>query len=103
MENPFSIIVSKDIIELKEMSQVNQGISNRMLHPRYRTSHCYSELSGDYWDKLSHSTITHIFAGIHAQARASGKGIRQQKLYSFFRIVYCQFVQACIRSAYIYM
>ena len=44
--------------------------------PRYRTSHCYSELSGDYWDKLSHPTITDIFAGIHAQARASGKGIR---------------------------
>ena len=41
---------------------------------RYRTSHCYSELSGDYWDKLSHPTITHIFAGIHAQAQASGKG-----------------------------
>ena len=44
--------------------------------PRYRTSHCYSELGGDYWDKLSHPTITVIFAGIHAQARASGKGIR---------------------------
>ena len=44
--------------------------------PRYRTSHCYSELSGDYWDKLSHPTITDIFAGIHAQAQASGKGIR---------------------------
>ena len=42
--------------------------------PRYRTSHCYSELSGDYWDKLSHPTITDIFAGIHAQAQASGKG-----------------------------
>ena len=44
--------------------------------PRYRTSHCYSELSGDYWDKLSHPTITDIFAGIYAQAQASGKGIR---------------------------
>ena len=44
--------------------------------PRYRTSHCYSELSGDYWDKLSHPTITDIFAGIHAQAQASEKGIR---------------------------
>ena len=44
--------------------------------PHYRTSHCYSELSGDYWDKLSHPTITDIFAGIHAQARALGKGIR---------------------------
>ena len=44
--------------------------------PYYRTSHCYSELSGDYWDKLSHPTITDIFAGIHAQAQASGKGIR---------------------------
>ena len=44
--------------------------------PHYRTSHCYSELSGDYWDKLSHSTITHIFAGIHAQAQATGKVIR---------------------------
>ena len=44
--------------------------------PRYRTSHCYSELSGDYWDKLSHPTITDIFAGIHAQAQTSGKGIR---------------------------
>ena len=41
--------------------------------PRYRTSHCYSELSGDYWDKLSHSTITDIFAGIHAQGQASGR------------------------------
>ena len=44
--------------------------------PHYRTSHCYSELSGDYWDKLSHSTITDIFAGIYAQAQTSGKGIR---------------------------
>ena len=44
--------------------------------PRYRTSHCYSELRGDYWDKLSHPTITDIFAGIHAQAQTSGKGIR---------------------------
>ena len=44
--------------------------------PYYRTSHCYSELSCDYWDKLSHPTITDIFAGIHAQAQASGKGIR---------------------------
>ena len=44
--------------------------------PRYRTSHCYSELSGDYWDKLSHPTITDIFAGIHAQTQAAGKGIR---------------------------
>ena len=44
--------------------------------PRYRTSYCYSELSGDYWDKLSHPTITDIFAGIHAQTRVSGKGIR---------------------------
>ena len=44
--------------------------------PRYRTSHCYSELSGDYWDKLSHPTITDIFAGIHAQMQAAGKGIR---------------------------
>ena len=43
---------------------------------RYRTSHCYSELSGDYWDKLSHPTITDIFAGTHAQAQTSGKGIR---------------------------
>ena len=41
--------------------------------PRYRTSHCYSELSGDYWDKLSYPTITDIFAGIHAQVQASGK------------------------------
>ena len=31
---------------------------------------------GDYWDKLSHPTITNIFAGIHAQAQASEKGIR---------------------------
>ena len=38
------------------------------------TSHCYSELSGDYWDKLSHPTITDIFAGIHAQTQATGKG-----------------------------
>ena len=44
--------------------------------PRYRTSHCYSELSGDYWDKLSHPTITDIFAGIHAQTQTTGKGIR---------------------------
>ena len=44
--------------------------------PYYRTSHCYSELSGDYWDKLSHPTITDIFAGVHAQVQASGKGIR---------------------------
>ena len=44
--------------------------------PHYRTSHCYSELSGDYWDKLSHPTITDIFAGIHAQVQAAGKGIR---------------------------
>ena len=43
-------------------------------HPRYSTSHCYSELSGDYWDKLSHPTITDIFAGIHAQTQAAGKG-----------------------------
>ena len=42
--------------------------------PHYRTSHCYSELSGDYWDKLSHSTITQIFAGIQSQVQASGKG-----------------------------
>ena len=42
----------------------------------YRTSHCYSELSGDYWDKLSHPMITDIFAGIHARTQASGKGIR---------------------------
>ena len=41
--------------------------------PHYRTSHCYSELSGDYWDKLSHPTITDIFAGIHAQVQASGR------------------------------
>ena len=41
--------------------------------PYYRTSHCYSELSGDYWDKLSHPTITDIFAGIHAQVQASGR------------------------------
>ena len=41
--------------------------------PHYRTSHCYSELSGDYWDKLSHPTITVIFAGIHAQVQASGR------------------------------
>ena len=33
---PFSIIVSKDIIELKEMSQVNQGISNTMLQLGYQ-------------------------------------------------------------------
>ena len=44
--------------------------------PRYRTSHCYSELSGDYWDKLSHPTITDIFAGMHALMQAAGKGIR---------------------------
>ena len=44
--------------------------------------HCYSELSGDYWDKLSHPTITDIFAGIHAQAQAAGKGIR------FLEVVY---------------
>ena len=44
--------------------------------PRYRTSHCYSELSGDYWDKLSHPTITDIFAGIYAQTQTTGKGIR---------------------------
>ena len=44
--------------------------------PRYRTSHCYSELSGDYWDKLSHPTITDIFAGIHALMQAAGEGIR---------------------------
>ena len=44
--------------------------------PYYRTSHCYSELSGDYWDKLSYPTITHIFAGIHAQMQALGKRIR---------------------------
>ena len=30
----------------------------------------------DYWDNLSHPTITYIFAGDHAQAQASGKGIR---------------------------
>ena len=41
--------------------------------PYYRTSHCYSGLSGDYWDKLSHPTITDIFAGIHAQVQASGR------------------------------
>ena len=44
--------------------------------PCYRTSHCYSELSGDYWDKLSHPTITDIFAGIHALMQEAGKGIR---------------------------
>ena len=60
--------------------------------PRYRTSHCYSELSGDYWDKLSHPTITDIFAGIHAQAQASGKGIRLWRLFNLFGIVYCQFI-----------
>ena len=60
--------------------------------PYYRTSHCYSELSGDYWDKLSHSTITDIFAGIHAQAQASGKGIRFQRLFRLVSCVYCQFV-----------
>ena len=49
--------------------------------PRYRTSHCYSELSGDYWDKLSHPTITDIFAGIHAQAQTSGEGILGFKGY----------------------
>ena len=48
---------------------------------RYRTSHCYSELSGDYWDNLSHPTITHIFAGDHAQARETGKGIKFQRLF----------------------
>ena len=41
--------------------------------PYYRTSHCYSELSGEYWDKLSHPTITDIFAGIQAQVQASGR------------------------------
>ena len=60
--------------------------------PRYRTSPCYSELSGDYWDKLSHLTITDIFAGIHAQAQASGKGIRFQRLFRLVSCVYCQFV-----------
>ena len=60
--------------------------------PRYRTSHCYSELSGDYWDKLSHPTITDIFAGVHAQAQASGKGIRFQWLFRLVSCVYCQFV-----------
>ena len=58
--------------------------------PRYRTSHCYSELSGDYWDKLSHPTITYIFAGDHAQARATGKGIKFQRLFRLFRHVHCQ-------------
>ena len=60
--------------------------------PRYRTPHCYSELSGDYWDKLSHPTITVIFAGIHAQAQASEKGIRFQRLFRLVSYVYCQFV-----------
>ena len=46
--------------------------------PRYRTSHCYSELSGEYWDILSHPMITHIFASDHAQTRATGKGIKSQ-------------------------
>ena len=60
--------------------------------PRYRTSHCYSGLSGDYWDKLSHPTITDIVAGIHAQAQESGKGIRFQRLFRLVSYVYCQFV-----------
>ena len=53
--------------------------------PYYRTSHCYSELSGDYWDKLSHPTITDIFAGIHAQVQASGR-----ELVSRVGIVYLE-------------
>ena len=60
--------------------------------PHYRTSHCYSELSGDYWDKLSHPTITDIFAGIHAQVQASEKRIRLQRLFRLVSCVYCQFV-----------
>ena len=58
--------------------------------PRYRTSHCYSELSGDYWDKLSHPTITYIFASNHAHVQATGKGIKFQRLFRLFRHVYCQ-------------
>ena len=60
--------------------------------PYYRTSHCYSELSGDYWDKLSHPTITDIFAGIHAQGQASGR-----ELGSRVGIVY---LELCIANLY---
>ena len=60
--------------------------------PYYRTSHCYSELSDDYWDKMSHPTITDIFTGIHAQAQASGKGIGFQRLFRLVSCVYCQFL-----------
>ena len=54
--------------------------------PYYRTSHCYSELSGDYWDKLSHPTITYILAGDHAQARATGKGIELKGCFTYLDV-----------------
>ena len=46
--------------------------------PRYRTSHCYSELSGDYWDKLSHPRLlTFLQVFMHRrkqQGRELGSG-----------------------------
>ena len=64
--------------------------------PRYRTSHCYSELSGDYWDKLSHSTITHIFAGIHAQSRQQERELGIRSYIDYFEL----YIAILYRSAF---
>ena len=69
--------------------------------PRYRTSHCYSELSGDYWDKLSHPTITDIFAGIHAQTQAAGKGIRYSSYIDYLKLYIANLYRPAFVSAYI--
>ena len=70
---------------------------------RYRTSHCYSELSGDYWDKLSHSTITHIFAGIHAQARASKRELGSRSYIVYLELYIANLYRPAFVSACVYL
>ena len=53
MENLFSIIVSKEIIELKFILMVNQGISNRMLQLLFRDAF--------HWLKLAFSKGRFLF------------------------------------------
>ena len=54
--------------------------------PYYRTSHCYSELSSRLLRQVVSPTITYIFAGDHAQARATGKGIELKGCFAYLDV-----------------
>ena len=71
--------------------------------PYYRTSHCYSELSGDYWDKLSHPTITDIFAGIHAQAQDQERELGSRSYIVYLELYIANLYRPASASACIHI